>query len=98
MKLKEVSGYILDNAQDFGCQKCEKPELELFFHLRCLSEYTANEKDPRLIAFLYDGGQATTKNYKAGQPLWSVDPFNAKPACYDEESHKHLSCLGTYYG
>ena len=27
----KVSGYVLDNAQDFGCQKCEKPELELFF-------------------------------------------------------------------
>ena len=36
-------------------------------------------------------------NYKAGQPLWSVDPLNAKAAWYDKESHKHLSCLGSYY-
>ena len=54
-----VSGYILDNAQDFGCQKCGKPELELFFTSNVLVD---TQKNPRLIAFLYDG-QATTKTY-----------------------------------
>ena len=26
----KVSGYILDNAQDFGCQNCEKPDWNCF--------------------------------------------------------------------
>ena len=27
-----------------------------------------------------------------------VELLNARVACYDEESHSHLSCLGSYYG